>query len=274
MVSAGCMAVFADSVLIICKKRCAMTGYIGAPEIISSTRHESKPYGKIQSRATNGFIFKISGAAEYYMGDRTLSVGEGEMIFLPRGSSYEYRTYGGEDNLYTSINFLADVESPEIAVYSMENFYRLSFIHQSFSELWRFGSLSDKYACMSVFYDLLSYISKLERVNDAEEGKYARIEPAVEYMRKHIYECSFRIDKLHARCGISDTYFRRIFKSRFGVTPKEYVTSERISHARSIIESGDYESIAEVARAVGYSDPLYFSKAFKHVFGTPPSGAR
>jgi len=254
--------------------RGSMIGYIENPKIISSSKNPTKPYGKIQNRATNGFIFKIKGSSEYYIDGSVLRVGEGEMIFLPRGSSYEYKSFSDEGNLYTSINFLAEVESPEIRIYSMENFYRANYIYESFSELWRFGSTSDKYACMSVFYDLLSYIAKVEHVKQAEEGKFELIEPAVEYMRKHIYECSFRIDKLHIRCGISDTYFRKIFKSRFGLTPKEYVTAERISHARSIIESGDYGSVSEVATAVGYNDPLYFSKAFKRVFGVCPTSIR
>ncbi len=249
-----------------------MTGYIENLKIISSSRLESKPYGKIQSRASHGFLFKIQGVSEYSIDGDTVRVNAGEMVFLPRGSSYEYNTHGVNGNLYTSINFLADVENPSIRVYSMENFYRLNYVYQSFSEMWRFGSPADKYACMSVFYDLLSYISKIEHISGTEDSKRKLIEPAVVYMRKHIYEASFRVDKLHDRCGISDTYFRRIFKMRFGLTPKEYVTSERISHARAILESGDYGSIAEIAEAVGYSDPLYFSKAFKHVFGVCPSG--
>ena len=56
------------------------------------------------------------------------------------------------------------------------------------------------------------------------------------------------------------------------MTPKEYVSAQRISHARSIIESGDYSGIREVAGMVGFSDPLYFSKAFKGVYGICPSG--
>lgn len=248
-----------------------MIGYIENPKIISSSTSESKPYGKIQNRATHGFIFKIRGSSEYFINGKVVHLGEREMIFLPRGSSYEYVTHSEKGNLYTSINFIADVENPVVSLYPIANFYRLNYIYQSFSELWRLGSPADKYACISVFYDLLSYIAKLERMNDGEADKYALIEPAVDYMRKHIYDSSFRIDKLHVRCGISDTYFRKIFKSRFGLAPKEYVTLERISHARSIIESGDYESISEIAHTVGYSDPLYFSKAFKRVLGVCPS---
>lgn len=249
-----------------------MVGYIKDPIIMSSFNHESKPYGKIQNRGTHGFIFKITGEADYYTGDKVFHVSAGDMIFLPRGSSYEYRTRGDGENRYTSINFLADIDDQEMCVCRVENFYRIGYIYQSFSELWSFGDISDKYTCMSVFYDLVSYLAKLESANDAQSEKYRLIEPAVEYMRKNIYECSFRVEKLHTRCGISDTYFRRIFKERFGLTPKEYVTSERISHARAIIESGDYGSIGEIAAAVGYSDPLYFSKAFKRVFGISPSG--
>lgn len=248
-----------------------MTAFIENPKIISSSKHESKPYGKIQSRATHGFIFKIQGSTEYLIDGKVMRLREGEMIFLPRGSSYEYTSHADGGNLYTSINFLADIESPEPSVYPVENFYRLNYIYESFSELWRFGSPADKHTCMSVLYDLFSYIAKLRHVN-AAEAKYELIEPAVEYMKKHIYECSFRVDKLHTKCGISDTYFRKIFKSRFGITPKEYVVSKRISHARSIIDSGDYGSISEVAATVGYSDPLYFSKAFKGVYGICPSG--
>ena len=54
--------------------------------------------------------------------------------------------------------------------------------------------------------------------------------------------------------------------------PKEYVLKERLTHARFIIESGDFDSIKSVAEAVGFSDPLYFSKAFKKLYGFPPSG--
>ena len=193
------------------------------------------------------------------------------MIFIPEGMSYEYTSTQGEDNLYTSINFLADIDSATVSVCGMENFYKLGFLSERFSELWRFGTDADRYACMAVFYDMLSYIKNSEIASDHKK-KDRIIKPAVEYMRSHIYDCSFRVEKLHTLCGISDTYFREIFKSRFGMSPKEYVLFERISHARSIIESGDYSTLREVAESVGFSDALYFSKVFRRTYGVCPSG--
>lgn len=249
-----------------------MRGYIENPKIISSFQNKNHPYRKIHNRATHGFIFKISGRSRYIFDGREIILSKGEMIFIPQGSSYEYETIGDEGGIYTSINFLADIESPEVSVYPMENFYRLGYINQSFSELWRSGTTSDKYTCMSVFYELLSYISNLESATNSEKKKYEIIEPAIEYMKKHMYDSEFKVDQLHRRCGISDTYFRKIFKSRFGLSPKEYVISERISHARLLIESGDFDSIGEVAGMVGFTDPLYFSKTFRRLLGVCPTG--
>lgn len=86
-----------------------------------------------------------------------------------------------------------------------------------------------------------------------------------------MYDCSLNIHKLHNLCDISDTYFRQIFVSKFGTTPQKYITSRRLSHAKSIIDSGDFHTISEVAASVGFSDPLYFSKVFKKMYGVSPS---
>ena len=245
-----------------------MIGQIEDVKIISSFHKKSKPYGKIQNRATHGFIFRINGYAEYSANGKNLRVTEEEVIFLPKGSAYEYVTSEG---VYTSINFEAEIENPEITVYPLADFHDASYMLHAFSETWKFGSQSDKYKSLSIFYDLLSYVSRLDHSTNAEKGNYRVIEPAIDYLKKHIYDREFKIDKLHRLCGISDTYFRHIFISRFSMTPQEYVLKERITHAKLIIESGDYDSIKEVADSVGYSDPLYFSKAFKKYFGFPPS---
>lgn len=240
-------------------------------KIVSSFHTESKNFGKIENRQTHGFIIKIKGHTDYVIKGETIGISEGEMIFLPKGSCYEYRSDPTNENTYTSINFQADLKNPEISVYSIADFYDVDFLYQSFSEFWRFGNSSDKYKCLSVFYDLVSYILKIESMESSQKRKSNLIEPAVEYLKKHIYDSDFKIEKLHRLCGISDTYFRKIFMLRFNMTPQEYIIVKRISHAKAILESGDFDSIREVSEAVGYSDPLYFSKVFKKIYGCSPS---
>ena len=248
-----------------------MLSYMENIKIRSSFHKRSQPSGRQEGRHTHGFIFREKGSAEYTFADKKLTVHEGEMIFLPRGSAYEYTTKEDGENLYMSINFDADTENAEVAVYSLEDFHGKNYILQSFTELWVFGTESDKYKCFSVFFELLSYISKHEHLTELKKRKYELIEPATEYLKKHIYDSTLKIERLHSLCGISDVYFRRLFEARYGMTPREYVIYERISHAKAIIESGDYDSIKDVSESVGYNDPLYFSKAFKKIYGFSPT---
>lgn len=247
-----------------------MFNYTGDVKIISSYKMKSKPSRIIKNRGYHGFIFRITGDSRYFFEDRTVKVNAGEFIFLPKGSSYECHV-SEDECLYTSVNFGATFDSPRVAVYSQDLFPGMGRLVQSFSELWNFGSAADKYECYAMFYELLSSISKLEQLGTAEKKKYALIEPAVEYLKKHIYDGELKTERLHFLCGISDTYFRKIFESRFHMSPREYVSRRRIADARTIIESGDYDNIKEVAAAVGYNDPLYFSKAFKNFYGVSPS---
>ncbi len=245
-----------------------MIGLIENVNIVSSFHKQSREYNKTQNRKSHGFIFKIEGSAEYSFGDKKLSTNAGQVIFLPQGINYEFTSTSG---LYTSINFYAEIENPEPCVFSLDDFYNADFIYNSFSELWKFGSLPDKYKCTSVFYDFLSYIARLEHLSSLDKNKHYIIEPAIEYLKSHVFDCHLKIENLARLCCISDTYFRKLFISRFNVTPQEYVISKRITHAMAILESGDYDSISEVSELVGYKDPLYFSKAFKKIYGFSPS---
>lgn len=199
-----------------------------------------------------------------------MTIYPGQAIFLPQGIAYERYSYG-EDSLYTSINFYGKIENPTPCVYSLADYFALNFIVENFTELWCFGSLSDKYKCLSSFYDFLAHIERIDHLKMINKNKFYIIEPAIEYLKEHLFDCHLKIDNLHRLCCISDTYFRKLFISRFNTTPQEYVISKRLSHALSIIESGDFMSIGEVAELVGYKDPLYFSKAFKKLYGFSPS---
>lgn len=238
-------------------------------KIIWSIHKASKPYAKIENRPTNSFIIRTKSVCTYKFGGESLTVNEGELIFLPKGTTYEYITEG--ESLYTSINFAGEIGIRKPKVYPLTGFYRLDYISNNFSDLWNFGFSYDKYKCFSMFYDLVSFVLNIENAEYSNKKKFEIIEPAVNYLKEHIYDCELKTEKLHRLCGVSDTYFRKIFISRFGISPQNYIISKRLIHAKSIIDSGDYDTIGEVAESVGYNDPLYFGKAFKKMYGYSPS---
>ena len=55
-----------------------------------------------------------------------------------------------------------------------------------------------------------------------------------------------------------------------GLPFREYLSQKRISMSYVLMEKG-MTSISEIAYAVGFSDPLYFSKVFKRYNHISPS---
>lgn len=239
--------------------------------LISSFCGTSKPYVYNKGRKSNGFLIRTGGEAVFKFADKDILTQEGDMIFLPEGIIYEFEITSTCDCTYTSLNFKGDVKNPHAQNYSLNDYPEKSFLYNQFSENWRFGNSAEKYKCLSVFYSLLSYVSAIENTDYFGKKKYRLIEPAIEYLKIHIFDYDLKVDNLHLLCNISDTYFRKIFISNFGMSPQKYIVNKRISHAKSLIDNGDFDSISELSNIVGYKDPLYFSRAFKSRYGVSPS---
>ena len=75
--------------------------------------------------------------------------------------------------------------------------------------------------------------------------------------------------------GISDSFYlnknyvRTLFCDCLGMSPKQYIQNVRMERARFLL-SDTSESISLISRAVGYDDPLLFSKMFKQYNGVSP----
>lgn len=239
-------------------------------KIISILHRENKPTGRVEKRKTHSLFIRVQGDMFYDFSDRKMIAKEGQLMFVPKGSTYYHETLS-EKAAYTAIHFEADFSQvPKAACYDLDGFFEADYMASRLPDMWNFGTQAEKYQCLSLLYSLLAYLSSVEHAHAYEE-KYEIIEPAVVYLKEHIYDSELKIDKLHRLCGISNTYFRQIFAQRFGTTPKNYIIAKRVGHAKAIISSGDFNTIAEVAAVVGFHDPLYFSKAFRNRYGASPS---
>lgn len=70
-------------------------------------------------------------------------------------------------------------------------------------------------------------------------------------------------------CNLTGSYFSRLFKAQMGMGFSAYVQMHRLNlAARRLLESD--EPIAQVAYAVGFSSPAYFSTSFFDRFGVAP----
>ena len=220
-------------------------------------------------RFSHAFVFKSDGCTKYNFNGKTFTLSENELLFIPKGSSYEADEVIHGKSIV--INFNADIKASLPKIYYTDGFSQKNTVLERLINLWLFGDSSEHYKCFSIFYDILAFVTKIESSQYTYKHNFPKIENAVKYIQEHIFDPNLKINDLHFQCGISDTYFRKIFKASFGITPQEYIITKRLAQARSIIVNGDFNSISEVALSVGYTDPLYFSRIFSKKFGVCPS---
>lgn len=99
-----------------------------------------------------------------------------------------------------------------------------------------------------------------------------RLAAMIRFIRRNLQGPLSRRELAHT-FGISPEHVNALFRKELGMTPSAVINRERVMAAyRLIHEQGC--SVKEAAYAVGYSDPLYFSRVFKRLFGIPPSRSR
>lgn len=81
------------------------------------------------------------------------------------------------------------------------------------------------------------------------------------------------LEELARRAELSPNHFCGEFRRWFGASPIDFLIRLRLERARLLLRDRS-ESIAAVAKAVGYDDPHYFTKLVRRRFGCPPSALR
>ena len=243
-------------------------------KLIDIAQAVSVTRGEYKNRFSHAFVYKLTGESLYDFGRRTIPLRAGEVLFIPKGASYTVRRTSREESRYLLINFDAETNGAVSKVFPLAGFSEEGVMRGELARLWLTGGPVEHYRCTAVFYNLLSFLTGLARVQYAETTKLEQIRAAVDYLNRHLFDCDLRTGELHRRCGMSGTYFRHIFKANFGVTPQEYVTNKRLVRASCMIAGGECRSIQQVARTVGYDDPLYFSRLFSERYGVSPSKYR
>jgi AraC family transcriptional regulator, regulatory protein of adaptative response / DNA-3-methyladenine glycosylase II len=76
-----------------------------------------------------------------------------------------------------------------------------------------------------------------------------------------------------ARLGVTDRHLRRIFQAQWGVSPLEYLTTQRLLHAKQLLTDTALP-VAQVALACGYASLRRFNAAFLARYRMNPSALR
>lgn len=125
----------------------------------------------------------------------------------------------------------------------------------------------------SIFYDFLATWVETTQNNlpkmSMSRGQDRYVHQTLEFLHAHFCE-DISLAHHAESMGIDRKHLSVLFKKALDVPPREYLMHYRMNKACELLGTGKY-TVGEVARSVGYQDPLLFSRMFKKVKGMPPS---
>ena len=134
------------------------------------------------------------------------------------------------------------------------------------TQISRVESIGDRDELLNSLNELLNIC--LRRESGHERNTADKIGYALDYIREHFNE-EIVINDLAARLDMSPGYFSSMFKKEVHQSTMQYITGLRIERAREYLERTD-QSVAVIAKSVGYEDSQYFFRVFKKATGMTP----
>jgi AraC-like DNA-binding protein len=119
---------------------------------------------------------------------------------------------------------------------------------------------------------LLTQIALDIRQAKASSQDNFNLETVQRLMLEHIDQ-SLNLDTLAAAANLSKFHFCNKYKGLTGYSPIKHFLNMKMEHACQLLDSSQL-SVKGVASALGYDDPLYFSRQFRKTVGISPRAYR
>ena len=95
---------------------------------------------------------------------------------------------------------------------------------------------------------------------------------SIEFIHENLAE-DLTLDAIAKALDMNSYHFRRVFKQMMGITPHQYILTQRVDRAQQLLSESKL-SIAEIALAVGFQDQSHFTKVFRRFKNTTPKSFR
>ena len=215
--------------------------------------------------------YRLAGSANFFFDEQApMRVEEGEIVFIPAGMDFEKHANEGH---IIAIHFVSDSDLPkETLRFSPKNssFFRTEF--QQLHTVWSKRNPGYEYESKILLYRIL-----LKMEQEWASGKNAAsshtLNTALTYIHDHFADASLSVESLASMCGMSDTYFRKLFVAEHGITPQRYIIGLRLTTATELLQSG-YYTVDEIASRCGFNNINYFSTFIKKETGLSPLNYR
>ena len=220
----------------------------------------------VMARPFHALVFRKSGSASFSHDNLNLSTNTDDVFYMP--ANYNYNAIYHEKNEIIVIHFESDLIS-KMENFQLNNPHIISLLFNRLLDIWNKKSEGYYYSSLSIMCEILENIV-LQQAPAFRSETVKSFENAIEYFENNYTSADFSISELVEKAYISNTYFRKLFFTRFGTTPSKYLISKRLIYAEKLLSTGKH-SVTEAATMSGFSDVKYFCRLVKKEYGVPPS---
>ncbi len=219
---------------------------------------------------TKGCLLIKKDNQEYYAKENTI-------IFIPSNIPYHQKV---ETVPYAYHSFLFSyIENKEIPLIKEPILFtpkKTDFYLERYKQAYHLNitkPISYKLKIRKIIYEVLDKICEEVFLDETSPDGFYTIKKSIEYINENYSDSQISSEIIASYSNITPTYFRKIFKKIYSVTPNKYINNLRINKAKMLLENTDY-TIDEIAYRCGYQDYSYFSKVFSKITDTSPGEYR
>lgn len=234
-----------------------------------------------KGRSDYQILYIASGRTHFSFDGVKQIIPAGNIVLFRPGEPQIYKYFGDDQPEVFWVHFTGfEVES-----YLREyNLWDKRVIHVTPSPDWKhlfLHMIQELQLRKDIYPDLLvTYLKELLLLlhrqvlesNLKSKKSNPEIERAIRFFNEN-YASDILMNEYAKEHHLSISWFTRCFKQYTGLPPTQYLLSLRIQNAQSLLENSTY-NISEIASAVGFHDPLYFSRLFKKQIGVSPEHYR
>lgn len=228
-------------------------------------------------------ILCLDGAGRGHLDGAGWSLHGGQGVLLPPGLPHDYAA--APDNPWTLIWFhFTGAWAEEFAqVVGGTGRQRKFSVHdieilvEAFEDCYRhvLGGYTDAdlIGLSTSFAHFLGLCRTLQRpVDPRRRHTEDRVLRTIRFMREHLSR-PISLEELARTAALSIPHYSATFKRQMNCSPVEFLTRLRLQTACERIEWSN-DTLAQISDAVGFSDPLYFSRVFRRHMGITASEYR
>ncbi|MGJ8593294.1 MAG: AraC family transcriptional regulator [Aquaticitalea sp.] len=90
-----------------------------------------------------------------------------------------------------------------------------------------------------------------------------RIGMVIKYIKENLTNKDITVDLLSEKACMSTSHFHKKFKNTLGISPIDYINSEKIKFSKKLIRGSKDFRMSEIAYKSGFNNTSYFNRQFK-----------